>query len=65
MKKPTPKQVTKARLDAELSTGEAAKLISVSQRAWQYYESGDREMPVAAWELFKLLINWKGEKNPG
>ncbi len=33
---------------------EAAAMVSVSLRAWQLWEAGDRKMPPAAWELYAI-----------
>jgi DNA-binding XRE family transcriptional regulator len=52
--RPTADVVRPARKAAGLSQTAAADLISVSLRAWQAYEAGDRAMPLAAWELFLL-----------
>lgn len=55
MKSPTPKQVFEAREKAGLSQSTAAELIHLnSGRAWRQYESGDRTMHPAFWELFLI-----------
>lgn len=33
-----------------------ASLVYVTQRAWQMWEAGDREMPAAAWELINHKV---------
>ena len=50
----TPDDIRQARTAAGLTTAQAAALCFVSQRAWQYWESGGRPMPMSAWTLFNL-----------
>lgn len=54
MSKPTPEQVKQARTTAGLTQKQAAEVIYKKILAWQRYESGDREMDVALYELFML-----------
>ena len=49
---PTPDEIVQARTDAGLSTEQAASKIWSTQRAWQFYESGDRRMHPAIWWCF-------------
>jgi DNA-binding transcriptional regulator YiaG len=49
-----PDQIKGAREQAGLSTTDAARLVHVSERNWRRWESGDRQMPAAAWELFQI-----------
>lgn len=49
--------VKKARLNAALTQQQAAEKIFVTTRAWQRWESGDREMSQSDWELFLLKTN--------
>ena len=42
----------KARTVLGASTAEAAQLVHVAKRTWEVWESGQREMPDAALELF-------------
>lgn len=53
---PTPLQIKSARLDAGISQKDAAALVWVSARAWQYWEGGERKMPRAIWEFFKIRL---------
>lgn len=53
---PTPDEVKIAREAAGLTQVEAARLIYVTERAWQRYEAGERQMPAGYWELFLLKI---------
>ncbi|RQA05311.1 hypothetical protein IPC509_18510 [Pseudomonas aeruginosa] len=46
----------KARSVLGASTAEAAQLVHVSKRTWELWESGQREMPEASWELFVYKI---------
>lgn len=50
----SPQAVRNARLKASLTQEEAASLIHACSRAWTFYEAGDREIPLASWELFLL-----------
>jgi hypothetical protein len=36
------------------SQTEAAKMVHVTLRAWQWWESGKRDMPLGLWELFLI-----------
>ena len=56
----TPDKIRKAREDAGLSSTEAARLVHVSERNWRRWESGDRQMPAAAWELFLIKVDRNG-----
>jgi len=53
-KSPTPIEVLKARMDAELSVPEAANVVNVSRQAWRYWERGLRKMDPNTWELFTI-----------
>ena len=59
MSKPTPEQVKQARTTAGLTQKQAAEVIYKKILAWQRYESGDREMDVALYELFMLKTGQK------
>lgn len=39
---------------------EAAEKVYVTLRAWQWWESGKREMPIGLWELFLI----KADQHP-
>ncbi len=39
-----------------LTQSEAASMVHVTLRAWQWWESGKREMPIGLWELFLIKI---------
>ena len=54
MKQPTPADVKSARIEAGLTQKQAAELIHKKLLAWQRYESGDRAMDAAYWELFLI-----------
>lgn len=55
MKTPTPEQVKKARVEADLTQAEAAKLVHVGAATrWSEYESGKHAMSLATWELFLI-----------
>jgi DNA-binding transcriptional regulator YiaG len=52
----TTEQIIKARKEVGLTQAQAAALIHKSCRAWQQYESGERKMDQAYWELFMIKI---------
>ena len=54
MKQPTPADVKSARIAAGLTQTRAAAVIHKKLLAWQRYESGNRSMDVALYELFML-----------
>ncbi len=54
---PTPTQVKSARQDAGLTQTAAAAVIYKKLRTWQQWESGDRQMDEALWELFNIKIS--------
>ena len=54
MNNPTPEQVKQARATAGLTQKQAAEVIYKKVLAWQRYESGDRAMDAAYWELFLI-----------
>jgi DNA-binding transcriptional regulator YiaG len=56
MKHPTPEQIRSARHNAGLTQTQAAKLVYSTERAWQFWEAGDRSMHPAIWELFNLKV---------
>ena len=47
-------QVKEAREAKGLTQTDAAHLIYSTQRAWQMWESGDRRMHPAFWELWQI-----------
>jgi len=53
---PTPAQIRKARKQAGLSRHEAARLIYKSGRSWDKWESGERPMDPAYWELWQIKV---------
>lgn len=65
MTHPTLQTIKAARLAAGLTQTQAGALIGASRRTWQNWEApadspSHRNMPVAKWRLFNLLI----EKEP-
>ena len=54
MKQPSPADVKSARAAVGLTQTQAAALIYKKLLAWQRYESGDRAMDRALYELFML-----------
>lgn len=61
MTHPTPEEIRAARLAAGLTQMQAGALISALRRTWQNWEApvgspSHRNMPVAKWRFFNLLI---------
>lgn len=61
MTHPTPEEIRAARLAAGLTQMQAGALIGTSRRTWQNWEApvslpNHRNMHVAKWRLFNLLI---------
>lgn len=54
---PTTDEIIRFRKAAELTQREAAELIHKKTRTWQNWESGDREMDPAFFELFLIKSN--------
>ena len=54
---PTPEEIKALRLRFGLTQTEAALLVHVKIRAWQWWESGQRKMPVGLWELLLIKAN--------
>ena len=54
MENQTPEQIKLARKISGLTQTQAAALIYKKLLAWQRYESGDRAMDAAYWELFLI-----------
>ncbi len=53
---PAPDEVRGARESAGLTQTEAARVIYGSLRTWQEWESGERRMHPAFWELFRRKL---------
>lgn len=53
---PTPEAIVEARRAAGLTQTQAAALIYCSLRGWQDWESGERRMHPAMWELWQLKV---------
>lgn len=62
MNNPTPEQVKQARATVGLTQKQAAEVIYKKVLAWQRYESGDREMDAALYELFLIKTGQSGER---
>ena len=56
MNSPLPEEIKAARIGAGLTQLQAANLIGISRRVWQYYEFGDRKMSLNDWELFQIEL---------
>lgn len=59
MDAPTPDEVKEARTSSGMTQQQAAETIHVKWRAWQRYESGERSMHPAFFELFLLKTGKK------
>ena len=57
---PTPSKIVEIRKKYGWTQSEAAALVHVTLRTWQWWESGKRSMPVGLWELFLI----KAELHP-
>lgn len=53
---PSAAAIREARQRADITPGQAAHLVHVTERTWRYWERGAYRMPVAAWELFQLKL---------
>lgn len=62
MNNPTPEQIKAARQAAGHTQTEAAELIYKKVLAWQRYESGDRAMDQALFELYQIKTGPKSVK---
>lgn len=51
---PSPALIRTARLALGLTQSQAGALVGVTDRAWRYWERGERVMPKGMWELFNL-----------
>ena len=51
---PSPTEIREARHRAGLTQSQAAALVGVSLRSWQYWEDGGRKMQSSKWELFLI-----------
>jgi DNA (cytosine-5)-methyltransferase 1 len=51
---PTPVEVRAAREAAGLTQAAAGAVVHVDLRSWQRWESGERSMSPAHWELFQI-----------
>ena len=54
MKMPSPADIRAARRAFGLTQSQAGALCGVTDRAWRYWERGEREMPKGMWELFNI-----------
>jgi len=53
---PSPAEIRAAREAAGLTQSQAAALVRSGLRSWQQWESGDRKMHPAFWELFRIKV---------
>ena len=54
MNNPLPAEIRRSREAAGLTQTQAAALLHCGLRAWQKWESGERRMHPAMWELFQI-----------
>jgi putative transcriptional regulator len=62
-KSPSSSEIKKIRDKFGWTQSEAAVLVHVTTRAWQWWESGERKMPIGLWEL--ILIKTELHPNFG
>lgn len=62
MKSPNPKQIKAARKRLGLTQTQAGAIVGVTLRAWQYWETGNRKMDRAKWELFLIKTGLKNHE---
>lgn len=52
---PSPEDIKAARLAADLTQLQAAKLVGANSfQTWNYWEAGSRKIPADSWALFLL-----------
>jgi len=56
VKHPAPDEIRAAREAASLSRAQAAALVFCKTRAWDRWETGERKMHPAMWELFNIKL---------
>ena len=59
---PRPEEILAARQALNLTQTAAARMIYVSLRAWQQWESGERKLHPAFWELFRRKTRREANK---
>lgn len=53
---PLPDEIIALRKEAGLSQTDAGALVYSALRTWQQWESGERKMHPAMWELFRIKL---------
>lgn len=51
---PTPAEITAARLAAGDTPTQAAAKVRTTYRTWHKWESGERSMAAATWDLYRI-----------
>ena len=54
---PTKDEVREIRKKLELNTTQAGKIVGVSKRTWERYESGKQVLSRGSWIYLKLIAN--------
>ena len=49
-----PIEIKKARLKLGFTQKQAGEVVGAKRRTWQDWELGNRNMPIAKWELFRI-----------
>jgi DNA (cytosine-5)-methyltransferase 1 len=62
---PSPSEIREGRLRAGLTQSQAAGLVDVTLRSWQYWEAGERNVEARTWELFCIKAGLNHDKIPG
>lgn len=60
---PEPNTIKNHRLRAELTQGECAQLVCVTQATWARWEKGQTNMPAGLWKLFIIETKYTHEAN--
>lgn len=60
---PSPSDIRQSRLALNLTQSQAGALVWVTDRAWRYWERGERVMPKGMWELFLIKTGIKEKNN--
>ncbi len=60
---PEPNAIKNHRLRAQLTQGECADLVCVTQATWARWETGQYHMPPGLWKLFIIETKYVNEAN--
>lgn len=57
---PLAEQIKSARIKAGHTQAQAATMMTVSTRSWQYWESGKVGMPINTWHMYQIKTGQTG-----